>query len=284
MLSSDQYDKGRELAIWECPERIDVARLLFWSWYEPRNFGDWIGPYLHEAITGHRPLFCPKERMSRFGCIMAVGSILRHLVEENCVVVWGSGIISASDMLRRPKEVLAVRGPLTRRRLLELGYECPEIYGDPAMLLPRFYRPERSLRASSIGFIPHFVDRHLFSSREDFRVIDPTGPVDRVIEEIVTCRLTFSSSLHGLIVSHAYGVPAVWVRPVNRIDGDDSKFRDYFLSLGLDPQPVTLRGCDAVELAARDRSATLPNHAPLLDPLARSCPFCTMNGAAAGKT
>ena len=123
MLSSHDYDKVRELAIWDHPECIDVSRLLFWSWYGVRNFGDWIGPYLYEAMTGRPPLFCPKERMAQFGCIMAVGSILRHLVEDDCAIVWGSGIISASDVVRRPRKVLAVRGPLTRRRLLELGHE-----------------------------------------------------------------------------------------------------------------------------------------------------------------
>lgn len=273
MLSSHDYDKARELSIWERPERIDVGRLLFWSWYGTRNFGDWLGPYLHEAMTGQRPLFCPKERMSQFGCIMAVGSILRHLVVDDCVVVWGSGIISASDTVRRPRQVLAVRGPLTRRRLLELGHECPGIYGDPAMLLPRLYRPKLKEPLHPVGFIPHFVDRHLFSDRAEFHVIDPSRPVELVIDDIASCRLTFSSSLHGLIVSHAYGVPSVWVRPVNPIDGDDVKFRDYFQSVGLDPPPVTLRQLDALELASHDRTATLPDHGPLLGPLMRSCPF-----------
>lgn len=273
MRSSHDYDKTRELAIWECPERIDVGRLLFWSWYGIRNFGDWIGPYLHEAITGRPPLFCPKERMPQLGCIMAVGSILRHLVADDCAVVWGSGIISAGDVVRRPRQVLAVRGPLTRRRLLELGHECPEVYGDPALLLPRVYRPAGEPPRHPVGFIPHFVDRHLFSDRAEFHVVDPTRPVETVIEDIASCRLTFSASLHGLIVSHAYGVPSVWVRPVNPIDGDDVKFHDYFLSLGLDPPPVTLRRFDAAELASHERSATLPDPGPLLEPLARSCPF-----------
>jgi len=273
MRSSHAFDRRRELAIWRNVANIDRTRLLFWSWYEPRNFGDWIAPYLFEAITGTPPIFCPREEISRFGCTMAVGSILRHLIGEDCVVVWGSGIISASDIFRRPKEVRAVRGPLTRHRMMELGYECPEIYGDPAILLPRFFRPEHRSQKHSIGFIPHFVDRRLFSRLTDVLVIDPTRPVERVINDIVSCELTFSSSLHGLIVSHAYGVPSVWVRPVNLIDGDDSKFRDYFLSIGLDPTPVTLRSYDNEVLVSLERSASLPSHLPLINSLINSCPF-----------
>jgi len=278
MRSSHAFDRRRELAIWRNVANIDKARLLFWSWYEPRNFGDWIAPYLFEAITGTLPIFCPREEISRFGCAMAVGSILRHLISEDCVVVWGSGIISGSDVFKRPKEIRAVRGPLTRRRMTELGYECPEIYGDPAILLPRFFSPERKVDKHSIGFIPHFVDRHLFSRRTDVLIIDPTRPVERVIDDIVSCDFTFSSSLHGLIVSHAYGVPSVWVRPVNRIDGDDSKFLDYFLSLGLDPKSVTLRSYDIGELASLERSASLPSHFPLIDSLISACPFSVSMG------
>lgn len=273
MRSSHEFNLRRERSIWRNIHSIDKSRLLFWSWYEPRNFGDWIGPYLFEAITGLTPLFCPREKIARFGCIMTVGSVLRHLIGDDCVVVWGSGIISGGDMFKRPREVRAVRGPLTRRRMVDLGYECPEIYGDPAILMPLFFSPERKARRHAIGVIPHFVDRHLFSERSDCLIIDPTRSVDRVVEDIVSCELTISSSLHGLIVSHAYGIPSVWVRPVNRIDGDDSKFRDYFLSVGLDPSPLTYRAYEEGRGAALGRSATLPSHRPLIEPLLHSCPF-----------
>lgn len=273
MRSSHDFNKKRELSIWKHPEKVEPEKLLFWSWYEPRNFGDWIGPYLYEAATGSPPLFCPRERISQFGCVMAVGSILRHLITDDRVIVWGSGIMSGSDAFKRPKKILAVRGPLTRRRVTALGYECPEVYGDPAILLPQCYKPARSLRLYPIGVIPHFVDRRLFCSRGDLLVIDPTRPIDRVIEHIVSCKITFSSSLHGVIVSHAYGVPSVWIRSVNPIDGDDTKFRDYFQSVGLDPQPVVLRSYESRDLAALESVATLPSHLPLLKPLANSCPF-----------
>lgn len=36
-------------------------------------------------------------------------------------------------------DVRAVRGSETRRILISMGYSCPEIYGDSAVLLPIFY-------------------------------------------------------------------------------------------------------------------------------------------------
>jgi pyruvyltransferase len=239
--SSHDYNRREEKRIWEHLPSIDPLRLMFWSWYEPRNFGDWVGPYLYEAITGVPPLYCPKERISQFGCFMTGGSILRHLSVDNAVIVWGTGIILKTDRPCRPKKILAVRGPLTAKRLNELGYDCPPIYGDPAILLPLFYGANPVNQSSCpIGIIPHFVDKDIWSSQENLIVIDPTQSVEKVVDQISSCRITFSSSLHGVIVSHAYGIPSVWIRTKNPIHGDDSKFYDYFQSTGIDAIPIVL--------------------------------------------
>lgn len=118
-------------------------RNLLWSWYEPRNFGDWIGPYLFAKMTGRLPLHCkprPGQR-SLAQSTAGVGSILRHIQVADRVTVWGSGIISCGDQFARPREVLAVRGPRTRARLAELGYPLADVFGDPGLLMPLFYTP-----------------------------------------------------------------------------------------------------------------------------------------------
>lgn len=38
-------------------------------------------------------------------------------------------------------DIRSVRGPVTRNILMDLGYDVPSVYGDPAILLPLFYNP-----------------------------------------------------------------------------------------------------------------------------------------------
>lgn len=53
-----------------------------------------------------------------------------------------------------------------------------------------------------------------------------------MIDQIVSSELCISSSLHGLIIAQAYGVPWVWLNLVEQpLDGHDFKFEDFFSTL-----------------------------------------------------
>lgn len=214
--------------------------------------------------------------MSRQTVYLTAGSII-GLVESNCIV-WGSGIIQHGQRFARPWRTDAVRGPHTRRRFLELGYECPEVYGDPAILLPRVYEPTRE-KTYELGVIPHFRDYPEVASwyRNDpsIRVIDVGHALERVVDHIASCTCTVSSSLHGLIVSHAYGIPCAWMRFSDRLGGDGVKFQDYFAAAGVEEVlPVEMRRpADRAGLQELAMKAVRPRLEPLMDPLLRACPF-----------
>ena len=57
--------------------------------------------------------------------------------------IWGSGMHDVEDrpVSCRNVRIHSVRGPLSRARWLELGVACPEVYGDPALLMPLLYPP-----------------------------------------------------------------------------------------------------------------------------------------------
>ena len=217
---------------------------LFW-WSETRiqkkeheNYGDLLGKYLVEKISGRDVEFAWPKNWSYndfFSPIyVTAGSILTH-VNHKCVV-WGSGIISKNLAVKDAK-YLAVRGPQTRNFLRRNGFEVPEIYGDPALLLPDYYSP-RIAKKYRLGVIPHYNDYELvknwFKNSDDVLLIDlMTNDIESTTDQILACEKIISSSLHGIIVSHAYGIPAVWQKFSNRVFGDDIKYRDYLESVGI---------------------------------------------------
>lgn len=226
--------------------------LFFWSSvrYENKareNYGDLLSVFIVEKVSGRKVRFydAPARRRSLFKKkhLMAIGSIMKMATHKS--VVWGSGIISRDDSFGEAS-FKAVRGPKTRERVLELGYSCPEIYGDPGILLPRYMDPEAK-KTHAIGIIPHYVDyRTVFEMYTDdpqIKVIDLiTDDLEKTTTEILSCERTISSSLHGLIISHAYGIPSVWVKYSDKLSGDYVKFEDYFLSVGI--EPYTAKVCN----------------------------------------
>ncbi len=208
-------------------------RSYWWSGEGNRNFGDLLTPYLIYKISGKNAFLCSRKCLKDYYVI--TGSILGST--NSNAVVWGAGILRLNQKIKKPKRILAVRGPLTRERFLYLGYACPEVYGDPALLLPRFYKPKVK-KKYILGIIPHYVDYSRIKkllNPEEVLVINLLDPVEKVIDNILSCWQTISSSLHGLITSQAYNIPSVWAEFSNKVVGDGTKFKDYFLSVGIEP-------------------------------------------------
>ncbi|WP_428265318.1 polysaccharide pyruvyl transferase family protein [Haliangium sp.] len=242
------------------------------------NFGDALTPWLIERITGRPPRFLPPgdARPKHF----VTGSVIALAGSGD--TVWGAGILSRDDTVSPDICIRAVRGPLTRRRARACGADCPEVYGDPALLLPRFYRPPPGPRRG-VGVVPHFSDMPRLAAAwprsDELRLIDIQAPITDVIDAIAECELVASSSLHGIIAGHAYGVPAVWLKFGDLPSGDDSKFHDYSLAVGLGPaQPLRL-GYGEIATAALQPHATLPARIDT-EPLWRACPFAPQPGGA----
>lgn len=163
---------------------------------------------------------------------VCVGSIARRAGVG--VKVLGSGIISRSDRIIADADWKFVRGPYTRERVDFFGGNCPEIYGDPALLLPLIVEP--SAKKYEVGIVPHNVDYKYVSEKYVNNNVIGLGTRNykNVIDKITQCESIISSSLHGVICAHAYGIPAAWVKPNTKLKGDNVKFEDYFASVDVD--------------------------------------------------
>lgn len=65
------------------------------------------------------------------------GGSLKH--SNNHSIICGAGIKNQTDPIIEPYIIISCRGPLTRKRIMEYGWFCPENYGDPGLLISHFY-------------------------------------------------------------------------------------------------------------------------------------------------
>lgn len=216
--------------------------IRLYAWTAVPNFGDALSQVVVEWAAGSAVKWVDSGVRNK---LLAVGSVLLHARSGD--VIWGSGVhpLGYEDFWRNPAKArldltaLAVRGPITRDVLLARQIACPAIYGDPAILLPLLY-PGSSSRTDEALLVPHFNDYSYFATHKSaslgLRVLNPGADWREIVDAITAARLVISSSLHGIIVAEAYGVPAIWFRP-NQAEGF-LKFQDYYGSTQRAPFPV----------------------------------------------
>ena len=163
--------------------------------------------------------------------LLAVGSIMALGNKKS--IVWGSGFMNWNESFRGGK-VLAVRGELTNDKLIAMGFRACNVFGDPALLLPLIVSPAKN-KVRDVVIIPHWKEVESFKKKygERYNVLDiRTADIENFISELTSCRYVLSTSLHGIILSHAYGIPALWIKK-GYIDTDGFKFHDYFSSVDI---------------------------------------------------
>lgn len=211
------------------------------------NWGDKLNPYIVEKVSDKK-VYSPNDVLNvlRKPVYKVIGSGLGSRLDKN-VVVWGSGFISYSKKpMASPLKICSVRGPLSRKKYLDSGITCPEIFGDPAILCPRYYNPNIQ-KKHKLGFIPHWKDVGMSLvakvkeiEGDEVKVIDICGGIESFVDDILSCENIISSSLHGLIASDSYGVPSLWIRLSDNPMGDFFKFHDYYESIGIkNMEPAT---------------------------------------------
>lgn len=220
------------------------------------NFGDVLGNYLFEKVTGikaHEIAINNAEVKQNNSTMhyLIVGSILKHTTSN--ALLWGIGIMDNGDVDKVkdeliPSQVYALRGPKTRQALKEYGYNIPEniALGDPALLLPLVCEPS-SVKDYAFGIVPHFTEydevKRRYQDHPNVLVIclgnhESDADIDSTINNITRCERILSSSLHGIIVAHAYGISSAWCHFTDITSKGQKgtnwlKYEDYFASVDL---------------------------------------------------
>lgn len=216
------------------------------TWCLTPNVGDAMAPWLVGRLGAYNSAWVPPGFPSQHA--VTVGSILNWANEHS--IVWGSGLASWKDEVNPKADIRAVRGPLSMMRLRSCGWVqrgTPPAIGDPALLMPLLVKPPAATHGRR-GIIPHYVDvaRFAETGMDEVELIDPLLPVEEFCTKVASCSSILSSSLHGLIVADAYGIPNAWAKFGDGIGGDGMKYWDYFASvdrtsLEFPPAPHDLR-------------------------------------------
>lgn len=253
---------------------------MYARWFLSDNWGDAVNPELIKFLSGRYPKYLSRKKLNLKNkflpkpVYLVCGSILSWADKNS--VVWGPGFISSGDILKiKPKKILAVRGYLSWKKIVNQGYDAPKIFGDPALLFPRFYNPNIS-KKFKLGIIPHFTDWNnsyitKYKTDPNVLIIDITAGIYNVVDKILSCEKIASSSLHGIILADAYDIPSTWIKLGDRIIGKGFKFLDYFSSVGRkDKTPLIITN----ETNMDDIIKRMCNKISIdLDDLIKVCPF-----------
>lgn len=207
------------------------------------NFGDELARVVVELILAKRGATLLDEVASA-NKLLTIGSALHRAADGT--VIWGTGLHGASldhDHAYTSLDVRAVRGPLTAKFLRQRGIDVPAVYGDPAFLLPHIdcgrYRPTGKY---PVGIVPNLYDMRFVEQTRvaekfpELRIIDPRRAWNTVVADIMDHAFIIASSLHGLVIADAYGIPSRYVRLTEK--ENILKYHDYYLGTGRMLQPA----------------------------------------------
>lgn len=211
-------------------------RLLHWTArlpFAPRvgNFGDILGVRVVRDVASERlgphsyRGSMPNLQRPR---LAAVGSVMHMLTPGT--TVWGCGVNgkSLSEPLPPELDIRAVRGPLTREYLLDRGVSAPATYGDPGLLLARYWDRPAPQAHGDVVVIQNMNDCDHRKTRP-WRVVSPLSPLETVVDAIRGASLVVGSSLHALIIADSFGIPA---RGIHSSVEPRFKYADYYAGTG----------------------------------------------------
>jgi hypothetical protein len=195
-----------------------IKNLYYWQ--KKRNFGDELGNTLLDFLKIEHQWAAPED-----ADLVIAGSVLEHLPKG-----WGGTICGAGKLHENSKvdltgaHVVALRGKLTADSVR--GLSGPIVVGDPGLLVPDWI--EQPVAKYELGVLPHWSDHELAGRFLYGQVINAQDDPEKVALEIARCKRLITSSLHGIVVADAFGIPRrAELFPRAAAEGGDFKYRDY---------------------------------------------------------
>lgn len=201
----------------------------YW-WRQRPNFGDLLTPILCEHFLGVKVEWSAPTDAE----LVAIGSALDVFPQDWTGTIAGTGKLHERSVVPPGATILGLRG-----RLTAAGIPGDFCLGDPGLLADELVDVGRS-KVFDLTVIPHWTDHGGVLAQQfaylNPHVINPGDDPLRIVTEIGQSKKIVSSSLHGIIIADAFGVPrrAEQFPMINsRHEGGTFKFEDYSTVLDL---------------------------------------------------
>lgn len=204
-----------------------MVKLYYWS--DVINVGDYYAFWLAKKLY-------KEVQYSTNPNLVITGSILGLDNFTNSTIVWGAGlhnmVVNETCHILNKSNFKAVRGKLTAEKLKLSDV----VLGDPGLLASKYFKP-KTVDKKSICILAHWRDYYTLKAKYKNKVdiINmATNNVEEILTKINSYEFVLSTSLHGLIFAHSYGIPALYVEATKPESRGYFKFKDYYSSLDID--------------------------------------------------
>ena len=158
--------------------------------------------------------------------------------------VWGAGTNKIDIKISGRHFYHAVRGKESLKQIDCVNKDLA--LGDPGLLASLMSERCTPSNCKRLGIIPHYLDKEnkrlsAFLQNKSSKIIDVYDHPEKVISEIRGCDFIISSSMHGLIISDAFGIPNIRAA-FREEDLDSYKIKDYYSIYNID-KPSLLSVC-----------------------------------------
>lgn len=212
---------------------------VYW-WDGHPNAGDYYSKWIISHMFGDDYFeYSKNPNFICCGSILSYGGLLLD------TKVCGAGFHNKEDtvIIDNIDNYYAVRGKLSYKKL---NTNKEITLGDSGLLASKFYTI-KDIKKHRYGIICHWRDyehiKRIYGNK--FHLINMgTNDVEGIFDKISECEMVFSTSLHGIIFAHSFGIPATHIEYKELESKNNFKFKDYYSVLDIPYEKYTLKDND----------------------------------------
>jgi len=192
-------------------------------WNGKPNAGDHFAVYLADKL-----------KINKRSSIAIMGSILSLDLIKYAKYIWGCSATNGKiPIIKNLKHYYAVGGKKTLNILSKYGDVSKIVTCNPGLLASFLYKSQVQ-KKYKLCIISHWQDYDFlkdYNSTEVNVINMKTNDIESVLDKINECPLTISTSLHGIVFSHSYGIKSIKLNHERSNNKSIFKFEDYYTSI-----------------------------------------------------